>query len=225
MEINKVNYEIYQKYLESRDNDYLIEIMNNINDLVTKATKSVLKKYGADENLYEEYLSVAYISVSEKLEAAKYIPKDSKDFYRLIFRSAISGVKKCLDKEAEDKYMNIQMSSFRDNLDELEMHGLVDYCIEELEFDMDLDKFRKLNILDTVGLTENQRKCIEQYFGFSGERLSADEIAKKEGFSRIYVHQAIGRGLIRIRKDIFENKNKYAFLKRLNDNSINTRKK
>jgi hypothetical protein len=39
MEINKVNYEIYQKYLESRDNDYLIEIMNNINTSFSIYTK------------------------------------------------------------------------------------------------------------------------------------------------------------------------------------------
>ena len=203
------NYVLLQEYLDTRNYDCVEEILNNSQTLVKKATAWILKKNGISEDSVEDYLSVAYIYLAEKIKDLDNFKGNGQNFYVFMAQAVRYGVIRELIKEKVKNDMELSLESLDDDIDVLARIGLVgDDPLTKLE-----EKAQaKEEIEDVLSLfdklTDKQKRYLSMYFGLNGEsRLFVTEIAKKEKTSVSNAAGIVAGGLKTLRKQML-NSNK-----------------
>lgn len=199
----KSNGELLKLYVKTKDSSIVGEILENSQDIVTKAVKSALRKHDISEDKYKEYLGCAYIYLSKKIASLERIYDNDSAFYRYIFTTCVNAVDKEISNERYIADNEVSLYSFREDYETLKKEGLVYECEDEMNSDIDLESLKKIIFSKSIGLTGKQIECMIAHYGLEGnDPVAISEIAASRGVTRIEVYHLIGSALIKIRKDI-----------------------
>lgn len=201
--------ECLDKYLTTRDNKYLSDILEKVEYIVLASTKNVLKNYDIDSSKIDEYTGFAYSELIEKISKLEECDKKPSDLYKYLYTLVSHEVERQVKIEKEIAENNISFSDLKDRLEELERYGLVDTSLEDIEKEIDL-KNKKIAVSKLLArLSDRHREIIRLYYGFDdGKQKSLQEVADIMGLHRGYVFYVVSHSLSKMREYIYRRDNK-----------------
>ena len=198
------------KYLETRDQKYISDILETSEYIVVTATKNALKNYDMDENKYEEYVGFGYMKIADRIMNLDEYDCSTSDLYRYLYTTVTSEMVKQLEIEKNIEENNVPIHLLDRRMSELEKMGLVDdFSLREVEESIDLVNKKKAIEKMLSCLKENHRKVVKIYYGFDdGKQKTFQEVADITGLKRSYVFHIVSKSLIKMRTFLSKKGNK-----------------
>ena len=75
------NKNLLDLYMETKDDKYLYELVDNCQSMIENSIKKTLRKYKINEERYHEYFSICYIELMEKIRNQNHSYSDEFSFY------------------------------------------------------------------------------------------------------------------------------------------------
>lgn len=211
MGIIKENKLLFDNFLSTNDIKYVDEMLVSSRDTILKSIKSVLKKYGIEEEKADEYFGQVYLDVRERIIAKKEYLNDDFSFYCLfvnwIKKSVVAQI--CKENEFIDRV--VLFEDLRKNKNELNKYSLLKYFNELNEHKFsDREKRIIKNVYDS--LLDYQRDIFDMYFGFNGKScMSRIKIARELNFSKVKVDMVLSKIFRDLRRSLFDEQEKNNF--------------
>lgn len=203
------NKQLLEFYLNTKDEKYLDKLMDNFGEIIVNCIKRVLKEYDMDENDYQQYVSICYIELMEKIKRTNKIYHDEFSLHSS-FSKFISGVMvREMEKEKEIRDNNIFFGEIEK--DKFLFNELCVYnSFEELKMDY---KKRMLLLHDVIErvLNDQERYIIKKTYGINCEVKNIKEIALELNMSMCKVSDIRSKAFRIIRKEIYKSRESNLF--------------
>jgi len=171
MGMMSTNLKLINLYVDTKDEKYIREIMENNTKLISNAIRNTLEKYDMDLSKEEEYFSLAYIHLYEKLKRiTKKQDKETNFYYGCLIT-----LRKILNKEMKKERIifenTISLSEVSDTV--------IDYSVLETIDEMCTEgKNKIINSIIEKMPNERQRYLLRRYFDFDGKgKTNFDEMS------------------------------------------------
>lgn len=199
------------EYFCTKDEKYLDAIIDSIGSLIYNITKSCVVEYGIDKEKTEEYISIGYIAIIEKLSKMTKYDNGADSFYVLLRSTVRRAVVRELEKEKLMKD-NVCLLSQMDGVDRNRM--LLNLVSNKTPFDELVEEEKKKALMNLIlKLDEKRQKAVMLYFGLIDNKpMSYRQVAEKMGMSAANVQILIVTSLRKFRDACFYTKdNKIIF--------------
>ena len=144
------NKNLLDLYIETKDDKHLYELIDNCQGMIENSIKKTLRKYKIDEERYQEYFSVCYIELMDKIRNQNHSYSDEFSFYSSFVKFICNVVVREINIEKEIFEKNIFYSEIKDEKQIVDLE-LIECFYEKVDKEI-CDEIKKIELIKIIDL-------------------------------------------------------------------------